>query len=321
MYIEKAGLSTQEQSVAETTIEELKRLWRGKLQKLCRLRFGNHYLPDNDDGRAMLTALLCFGLTDESALHDAQWCAAELDGLKRQAQYMKWNNVGTLIGLTYEEREECKLWRLQPCDVSPDEVKRRQANRRAKADKERKKRQREQKHSEREKIQVTKNRCEAVLRMLNDEDLLFPTKSRVIPPPRPYHPLTYQGWAPVSRLVELATKSRAFCRPDGHPLSDLRNAVHRALKRLADTTEIETQLVPGQRGMIMLVRKTAAGKADAFCHGGSMASAFPAKAHKTTGFEHKIPASAGKEDRAAMLHPDPVSTPSDVLPLKRKEAL
>ena len=51
----------------------MERIWRSRLQKLCRLRHSNHFIPDDDDGRAMLTPLLRFGLTDASAIEDAPW--------------------------------------------------------------------------------------------------------------------------------------------------------------------------------------------------------------------------------------------------------
>jgi hypothetical protein len=60
--------------------------WRGKLHKLCRRRYGNHRLPNDASGRAMLTALLCFGLSAEAAMEDAPWLeTAELEMMQRTA--------------------------------------------------------------------------------------------------------------------------------------------------------------------------------------------------------------------------------------------
>ena len=42
-------LSSMEQVVALATFPT--HIMRSKLTKLCRARFGNHYLPDSDDGR------------------------------------------------------------------------------------------------------------------------------------------------------------------------------------------------------------------------------------------------------------------------------
>jgi hypothetical protein len=78
------------------TTDNLKRVWRAKLDKLTRLRFGNNFLPEDDTGRRMLTALLCFGLSDDSAIEAAPWCEAELPLLKRRARRIKWDDVGKL---------------------------------------------------------------------------------------------------------------------------------------------------------------------------------------------------------------------------------
>jgi hypothetical protein len=94
------------------------RIWRARLHNLCQMRFGNHFLPDNDKGRAMLTALLRFGLTDDSAIADALWCEAELQTLKRKGRRLKWRDVGRLVGLTFDEWKAAKLWVARPVDVS-----------------------------------------------------------------------------------------------------------------------------------------------------------------------------------------------------------
>jgi hypothetical protein len=104
-----------------------KEVLRLKLQKLFRLRFGNHFLPDSDDGRTMLTALLCVGLTNESAIETAPWCEIdELRKLKRQARQVKWwrdkTAIGKLIGLTFDEWVLAKLWLTGPIDRSEKEL-------------------------------------------------------------------------------------------------------------------------------------------------------------------------------------------------------
>ena len=289
---------------------KINRIYRAKLSKLCKSRYGNHCLPVGDTGLAMLTALLCFGLTDESAIQDAPWCAAELEGLKRQARRWSWRDVGKLINLTYDEREDYKLWILDPCDVSRKEVQRRQAEKQAKADKERKKRQRLKQREDREAMRSTNDRRGAILRMLNDISLLFPERSGVVSPPRSHSPFTYQGWAPVSRLVELAKQSRAFRRPDGKPLRNLRDAVHCTVKGLANNGAIATRLEPGQRGSVLLVKAAAVGKPDAFSDGRSVVSGFPEKARRTKAFEPQAALSAGKTD----------TVPTPFQPIKRKAA-
>ena len=182
----------------------LDNIYRGKLTKLCTMRYCNHWLPNNEDGRAMLTALLCFGLTDDGALADAPWSAAELPALKRRARRLKWRDVGKLINLKYSERETCGLWVLD-CDVSRKEVQRRQAEKRKRLEAERKKRKRAERSDEREAMHATPDRRDAIMRILGAQrDTLFHRKPGVNPP---QPPLWYQGWMPVPTLIKLAAKT------------------------------------------------------------------------------------------------------------------
>jgi hypothetical protein len=276
VYADFGLVSPQAQSVPQATIK-MEHIWRGKLHKLCRLRFNNHFLPDNGDGRAMLTAFLRFGLTDESAIEHAPWLdQAELRKLQRKAKYMKWRKVGALIRLTYAERETCKLWILDPCDVSPEEVKRRQDEKRKTRDKDWRKRKREEQRKEREKMRAANDRGDAMLQMLDMGERAFPRKPGIAPP------RFYGDWMLVSALVELAKLSRAFRRPDGSPLRNMRQTVHRVIKQLVDTGMVDTMRAPGKRGTILLVKKAAekpanAGKTDAVCDRHSVTSDFPAK--------------------------------------------
>jgi hypothetical protein len=106
--------------------DNLKRIWRAKLDKLTRHRYGNNFLPEDDNGRDMLTALLVFGLSDDSAIESAPWCGAELPALKRRARCIKWKDVGELIQLTLAEREEIELW-LEPFNMTPAELRARKS--------------------------------------------------------------------------------------------------------------------------------------------------------------------------------------------------
>jgi hypothetical protein len=276
MYAEQAAAVKAEvpctAQTKQTDIERIARIWRGKLQKLCCHRYVNHYLPDSDEGRAMLTALLCLGLTDEAADAQAPWItAAELHGLKRKARWLKWDMIGALIQLTYAERQACKLWRFMPCDVSAEEVKRRRSEKRAAAEAKRKKRKREELRNERDAMRQTNKRDDAVLRMLDltGKDYHSPDA----PPP-------YCHWLPVSELVKQAKRCDAFRCPDGSRPRDLRRLVNRTVEKLKAFGAIETKLKPGKRGPVLWVRKVTAadleneencpvfvGKADAFCHG------------------------------------------------------
>jgi len=312
---QKPDLSSGVQSVAKATSHRLKRIYRAKLRKLCDLRYGNHYLPDNADGRAMLVALLSLGMTDESAISDAHWCEAELPLLKRRAARMNWRNAGKLIRLSFDEWKDVnvKAWVLRPIDRSEAQLEKWRNDRCKAQDSARKKRKREQERSERETARATNDRCEAVLMMLG-EHIAFPRKPGVNPP-RPYAPWTYQDWVPVSRLIELAPQSEAFRRPDGKPLRHLRKTIHRTLKQLAEIGVVEIRLGQGQRGKITLIRKAIiVGKVER----DSVASAFPQKTQKTRGFSAEPTLSAGKADTVAPMVSNQMPSPT-VVPFKRRK--
>jgi hypothetical protein len=105
-----------------TNIDNLKRIWRSKFDKLTRLRYGNNFPPDNKEGRCLLTALMCFGMSEESALESAPWCAAELPLIARRAKRIKWDDIGKRVSLTFEEWKDVGLWRFMPIDKTPDEI-------------------------------------------------------------------------------------------------------------------------------------------------------------------------------------------------------
>jgi hypothetical protein len=169
---------------------------RSKLLKLASARWGNHYMPDNDDGRAMLTALLHYGLTDENAAEHAPWCGPdEFARLKRNAQRIEWKGsgkqIGKLICLTFIEWKAAKLWAMRPIDKTEKELDAFRADRTRELDRKRKQMKREQ----RETMLLSDDRCNVVMRML--ETLL----RRV--------PMMWrrEHWTPVSELVAI----RAWC--------------------------------------------------------------------------------------------------------------
>ena len=246
-------------------IKRMERIWRGRLHKLCRRRYGNHHLPDDASGRAMLSALLRFGLGAEAAMEDAPWLGSvEYQAMQRTARRMTWKDAGTtLIDLTYADRQACKLWLFAPCDVPMVEVQRRRIVRRVRADRERKRRKRQQQREGLQQMRNMNKRDEAILRMLAIPSL--PTSQREgANVYRIYGP----DWMPMSALAEEARHCTAFRCPDGWPLRNLRAAVHRTVKRLAEQGAIKTMLRAGRRGPILCV---AAGKADTFCDGRSVA--------------------------------------------------
>ena len=76
------------------------------------------FTPDNDDGRAMLTVLMRFGLSAESARMVAPWLEPnELTRLQRAARRLRWEQIGARIKLTEQERTAHKLWQFRPHDV------------------------------------------------------------------------------------------------------------------------------------------------------------------------------------------------------------
>jgi hypothetical protein len=229
------------------------RFWRARLKRLCReKRFGNDFLPDNDEGRSILIALLSLGgLPDAVAIEFAWWCDAELPTLKRQACRTKWRDIGKLIGMTTKELEEYKLWCFGvPADQTPKEFeawKKERSKRLARErQQERRKRLKAEKEAEKErKLQMAKTMAKkhsnprhvAILKMLADSRYLS-----------------------VAEIMKKARKSHAFVRscnrtttwvkgpPENVIVTDLRKTVHRSLKQLEAKGAIRTFTIPGERG-------------------------------------------------------------------------
>lgn len=156
-------------------------IYRGKLHKLCRKQYGNHVLPDNADGRAMLTALLAAKLSDESAIEDAPWCVAELPTLKRKANRFKWSkkwqkphqpsvaDLGKLIGLTFDDWRDAKLWLMKPVNISDADLKAWRLERRQELEKNRQRKRRERLKA---RIAPLTFRQAAVIKLLDRHDFL-----------------------------------------------------------------------------------------------------------------------------------------------------
>ncbi len=112
----------------ENRREARRRAWRGKALTLCEIRHGSRFLPNNDDGRRLLLALLRLKISPELATLRAPWLEpAELKKLQRVARRVKWDELGKLVGLTYDERRASRAWYMWPCDMSKNEVRRLQA--------------------------------------------------------------------------------------------------------------------------------------------------------------------------------------------------
>ena len=85
-------------------------------------------------------------------------------------------SIGRLIRLRFDEWKEAKLYILRPIDRTDAELEAWREERRRKSSRKSKQKARAQKLEQREVIKSTRNRCEAVLRMLSNEDLLFPER-------------------------------------------------------------------------------------------------------------------------------------------------
>ena len=161
-----------------------------------------------------------------------------------------------MIKLTYEEREQEQVWCLMPYDVSNEEFQLRQTVKKEVNNKRRIQRFREEERERREKMQNTPSREDAILAMLSSS----------------------RDWTPISVLVKQAETCKAFRRPDGKQVGrswdyprrerfgsmglnvspgfsgSLRKVVHRAVTRLEECGEVETELRGGVRGMVRFVR-------------------------------------------------------------------
>jgi hypothetical protein len=225
---------------------------RVKLFKLCKMRYGNCFLPDNADGRALLMVLLRCWLSTYSAMEAARWLTeTELRKIKRAAWAVDKDNLGALIKLTYNEREEAKLWFLSPCDVSLVEVKWRQRIKDKINTTRRKRRPRERELEGLWIMKTTDIRAEAIKHMLEQATLPKRTRPGIQPPPEVNYPA---GWIPVPELMKQASALRTFYRPDGRPLRGLRQIVHRVLKRLASRRVIQMKMFGGMRGLVLCVK-------------------------------------------------------------------
>jgi hypothetical protein len=213
-----------------------------QLGALTRHRHGNHFLPDNNEGRAMLVAFLSCRLKDDDAKQRAPWITdSDLENLKSEASGIELKQLGKLIGLTWDERIACRVYFLRASDITQEEANRRQAERNRENER---KRQKEHRESMVKMRHYTSKRDDAVLRMLK----MLPR----IPLSAGLDPLS--GWTPVSALVKEARRCDAFRRPDGRQQTNLRVPVHRVLKVLEANGQIEMTERPGPRGMVMLVR-------------------------------------------------------------------
>jgi hypothetical protein len=228
-------------------LERLQPYIRLGLYELCSWRYGDDDLPDSDDGRAMLIALLRFGMADADAIRLAPWLTdSELRACKRKAPYMKWGDVGPLIKLTDAEHEGIKKKRLRhltPYDISAADLKKRSADRANEKAAKRSQKYRQKLRDERKAMLTTDKRGDAVMQMLDFIQTGKDFRGPGCPPPYCYE-------APVSALVEQAKKSDAF---GGVSPRAVRTLVHRTVKKLKALGRVKTKLKPGKRGPVLWV--------------------------------------------------------------------
>jgi hypothetical protein len=246
---------------------KLGRGYRLKLSKLCRPRYGNHFLPDDEGGRALLTAMLHFGLSDESAMMDvAPWLMeVELARLKRKSRRLKWAELGQLLGLTFEEWKACRLWITGPVGATAEELegwlkdKKEKGRQRAKRYREKKKREREQEIER--LVRLSKNpRVEALLMLMPEDrgylasELVAKTeRCEAFQKRRASHTM-FAGGPPASMMVR-----------------DRRYAVHATLNQMERRGLSRSVMMPGRWGdvkMVFLVTAETAEKASKSSHGG-----------------------------------------------------
>jgi hypothetical protein len=229
-------------------LERLQPYVRRGLYELCFWRYGNDDLADSDDGRAMVIALLRFGIPDADAIRLAPWLTdSELRACKRKAMYMKWADVGPLIKLTDVEREgsgQKKLRHLKPYDISAEDLNKRSADRANEKAAKRAKVHRDKLRNERNAMLKTDERCKAVRLMLDSIHDGKDFKGPGCPPPYCYE-------VPLPALVELAKKSEAFA---GVSPRSLRVTVHQIVKKLRALRMVKTKLKPGKCGPVLWVQ-------------------------------------------------------------------
>jgi hypothetical protein len=250
---------------------------RRGLSALWRARHGgSNFITDDDEGRVMIKAQLRVKTTPESVIECAPWAEPEIDALRKDARKMPWPDIGKMLKLTNKERLRHRLCCWRPIEPWEDVQKEQRERNKVKA-KERQRKQRAKRKADREAVDNSDTREDAIVMMLAAE-MAGAYASRGITPPEF---LVLDGWMRAPIAIKRAQTMRAFWRPDGRPPNpaSLGKMFHRALDRLEADGEMETKMVPGRRGPVRLFRFTEGvmmadrgGRRDAFCHGDSMTS-------------------------------------------------
>jgi hypothetical protein len=161
-----------------------------------------------------------------------------------------WNKLGTLISLSYAERDYAKLWALLPDKMTWEQIDKLQKVRDKENAKKRKQRQREKELEGLRIMKQTEDREIAIMVMLDLAAQPSRHSGPTIPPYRGWMP----GWISAPEVVKQASACRAFRSPDEQPLRNLRDAVHVTLKRLAERGEVTLWMRNGARGPVCFVK-------------------------------------------------------------------
>jgi hypothetical protein len=225
---------------------------RKKLFKLWKKRHGGDpFLTNDDDGHAMLMVLVRFWISADEAMERARWLTeTELKKIKRAAWLVDRDKLGSIIHLSYAERDYAKLWTLLPEKMTREQIDKLQRVRDRENAKKRKRRERERVLEGINIMKQTTEREMAIKVMLDLAALPSRHSGPTIPPYRGWMP----GWISAPEVVKQASACRAFRSPDEQPLRNLRDAVHVTLKRLAERGEVTLWMRNGARGPVCFVK-------------------------------------------------------------------
>jgi hypothetical protein len=137
--------------VSRSTLETIRRIRLGNVQRLLRHRYGLE-LPDDDAGRDDLEILFCMTSDTRHVFAAEIWApwmqpteVAEIsDRVKRLPPKLRWlpsEVLGQRLRVTNAQRDALKLWQIAACDVTAEErLELRKAKERARSQARRRKR-------------------------------------------------------------------------------------------------------------------------------------------------------------------------------------
>jgi hypothetical protein len=211
------------------------------------MRYGSRFILNDEGGHILMMLLMRLKISPDEATLQAPWMygmeRAELRKLANRAWAVKWDDFGERLHLTRKERHDTRTYFMRPEGMTWEQVKQEQAERRKTLDRERYRRKREAERGRQAMIEAATDREVAIEQML---------------PIKRYFGIPW--WISVPKLVQLIRERptlKAFRKPDGRPLnpSSLRVLVHIAVARMEERGLVETEKRPGDRGMVLFVRR------------------------------------------------------------------